>query len=93
MANYYCKYCGTKNPTIAGLVNGGCSRSPSKKHGLYEGSEKSKYFCKYCGVANSSIAGRLRAGGARKAPQKDTNRRFEAGVGAFAVIKNTNERT
>jgi hypothetical protein len=69
VANYYCKYCGTKTPTIAGLVNGGCGRSPSKKHGLYEGSEKSKYFCKYCGVANSSIAG-LTGGGCAKSPTK-----------------------
>ncbi|NIZ47138.1 hypothetical protein HCT46_04310 [Spirochaetales bacterium BR208] len=55
--NFYCEYCGTKNSSIAGLVNLSCSKSPTKKHVLYEGTEKSQYACKHCGTKNSSIAG------------------------------------
>jgi len=69
MPNYYCKCCGMKNATVQGLVNGGCSRSPSKRHVLYEGSEKSRYVCKYCGMTNNSIAG-LTGGGCHKSPTK-----------------------
>jgi hypothetical protein len=58
-----------KNFSALGLANGGCIRSPSKKHVLYEGSEKSKYICKYCGMTNNSIAG-LTGGGCHKSPTK-----------------------
>jgi DNA-directed RNA polymerase subunit RPC12/RpoP len=58
MANYYCKCCGSKNSSIAGLTGSSCSKNPEgKHHALYEGSEKSQYVCKYCGSKNSSIAG------------------------------------
>jgi len=68
---YYCKYCGVKNTSVTRLVNeSGCQRSPSKKHELYEGSEKSQYTCKYCGVKNSSIMGLVNASGCIKSPSK-----------------------
>lgn len=60
MANFYCKYCGTKASTISSLTANSCSRHPSGpskgKHTLYEGSEKSQYSCKYCGTKASTIS-------------------------------------
>jgi hypothetical protein len=68
---YYCKYCGVKNTSVTRLINeSGCQRSPSKKHELYEGSEKSQYTCKYCGVKNSSIMGLVNTSGCIKSPSK-----------------------
>jgi DNA-directed RNA polymerase subunit RPC12/RpoP len=55
MPNYYCKYCGIKNTSVQALVGNPCVKSPSRKHELYEGSEKSVYVCKYCGLKNSSF--------------------------------------
>ena len=66
MANYYCKYCGVKSPTVANLTMSSCSRRPGK-HVLYEGSEKSQYTCKYCGVKSPSIAS-LTAGSCSRHP-------------------------
>ena len=47
MANYYCKNCGKRFPSIKSLTHEKCLRSPlgSYKgyHELYEGSEKSRY--------------------------------------------------
>ena len=60
MSNYYCKYCGTKYPSISSLTAGSCHRHPSgpnkSKHALYEGAEKSRYECKYCGTGYSSLS-------------------------------------
>lgn len=60
MANFYCKYCGSKASSISSLTSSSCSRHPSGtnkgKHTLYEGSEKSQYSCKYCGSKASSIS-------------------------------------
>ena len=60
MANFYCKYCGTKASSISGLTSNSCHRHPlgsgKGKHALYEGSEKSQYVCKYCGTKASSIS-------------------------------------
>jgi len=55
MPNFYCKHCGLRNTSAQALVMNPCPRSPSRKHELYEGSEKSVYICKYCGIKNSSI--------------------------------------
>ena len=69
--NYYCKWCGVKNTNVTGLINSsGCTLSPTKKHELYEGLEKSQYVCKYCGVKNSSIKGLLLSSGCIKSPTK-----------------------
>jgi len=57
MPNFYCKYCGLKQPSVQALVMNSCYKSPSKHHELYEGSEKSTYSCKYCGVKQPSIQG------------------------------------
>jgi len=60
MANFYCKYCGSKASSVASLTGSSCSRHPlgsnKGKHTLFEGSEKSQYTCKYCGSKASSIA-------------------------------------
>ena len=60
MANFYCKYCGTKASSVSSLTSGSCSKHPSGihkgRHTLYEGSEKTQYTCKYCGTKGSSIA-------------------------------------
>lgn len=60
MANFYCKFCGHKTPSISSLTGTSCSRHPDGpgrgKHVLYEGSEKAKYSCKYCGHSGSSIS-------------------------------------
>ncbi len=53
--NYYCKHCGTKNTSVQALVMNPCNKSPSRKHELYEGSEKSTYVCKYCGTRNNNF--------------------------------------
>ena len=55
--NYYCKWCGTKYPSVSSLTGSSCSRNPTKggRHELYEGSEKSQYTCKYCGQKYSSL--------------------------------------
>ncbi len=59
MANYYCKYCGTKASSVSSLTGNSCSRHPDGpnrgKHALYEGQEKSQYTCKYCGTKSSSL--------------------------------------
>jgi len=68
---YYCKHCGVKNSSVFGLINGsGCLKSPTKKHELYEGSEKKQYICKYCGVKNTSIAGLVNSSYCPKSPTK-----------------------
>ncbi|NIZ40357.1 hypothetical protein PVA45_02370 [Entomospira entomophila] len=67
--NFYCECCGTKYSSVAQLTNSGCSKSPTKKHVLYEGSEKAQYTCKYCGTKYSSIA-QLTNSGCSKSPTK-----------------------
>jgi len=69
MTNYYCKWCGSKYSTVSGLTSGSCSKSPTKKHELYEGIEKSQYVCKYCGSKYSTISG-LTSGSCSKSPTK-----------------------
>jgi predicted nucleic acid-binding Zn ribbon protein len=58
--NYYCKYCGTKAPSIASLTASPCFRHPvganKGKHTLYEGAEKPKYECKHCGTSATSLS-------------------------------------
>jgi DNA-directed RNA polymerase subunit RPC12/RpoP len=58
--NYYCKYCGTKAPSIASLTATTCPRHPAGvnkgKHALYEGAEKSKYECKHCGISAPNLS-------------------------------------
>jgi DNA-directed RNA polymerase subunit RPC12/RpoP len=58
--NYYCKYCGAKNSSIASLTVSHCPGHPAGPnkgfHALYEGGEKAKYVCKHCGTSNSSLA-------------------------------------
>jgi transcription elongation factor Elf1 len=57
---FYCRYCGIKNSSIAGLTASSCIKHPlgpnKGKHAVYEGSEKARYTCKYCGFKASSIA-------------------------------------
>ena len=55
MANFYCKHCGIKHSSVQSLTNNSCSRSPTKRHELYEGSEKSQYTCKHCGIKHSTL--------------------------------------
>ena len=70
MANFYCKWCGSKYSSVSNLTSGSCSKNPEgNKHGLYEGSEKPKYTCKYCGTSYSSLAN-LCLGSCSKSPHK-----------------------
>lgn len=70
MANFYCKWCGTKHSTVASLTTNSCSRNPEgKKHALYEGSEKSEYTCKYCGNKHSTLTS-LTLNSCSKSPNK-----------------------
>lgn len=59
MANFYCKHCGHKAPSVQILTSQPCYKHPlgnnKGRHELYEGSEKSKYTCKYCGYTAPSI--------------------------------------
>ncbi len=57
MANFYCKWCGKKFPSVQSLTSYSCNKNPNgAKHELYEGDEKSKYTCKFCGREFSSIS-------------------------------------
>jgi transcription elongation factor Elf1 len=67
--NFYCKWCGQKHSSVTSLTVGSCSKSPGKKHELYEGSEKSQYTCKYCGQKYSSLTS-LTCGSCAKSPNK-----------------------
>lgn len=70
MANFYCKWCGVKYPSVSSLTNGPCIKNPeSKKHALYEGSEKTQYTCKCCGVKYPNIMS-LCSGACNKSPTK-----------------------
>jgi len=69
MANFYCKHCGVKHSSVMSLTNGACSRSPTKRHELYEGSEKSQYTCKHCGVKHSTLMSLLN-GACSRSPTK-----------------------
>jgi DNA-directed RNA polymerase subunit RPC12/RpoP len=69
MANFYCKHCGAKNSSVQALTSSSCTKSPTKKHELYEGSEKSQYTCKHCGIKNSTIYA-LTASSCMKSPTK-----------------------
>jgi predicted SprT family Zn-dependent metalloprotease len=42
-------------PSVQALVSNACMKSPTKKHVLYEGSEKASYTCKHCGQKMNSI--------------------------------------
>jgi predicted nucleic acid-binding Zn-ribbon protein len=67
--NYYCKWCGVKHPSVSSLTANGCLKSPSKRHELYEGSEKKQYTCKHCGAKHPSISS-LVTNGCLKSPSK-----------------------
>jgi hypothetical protein len=70
MANFYCKWCGTKHSSVSTLTVNTCSRNPNgKKHELYEGSEKSQYTCKLCGRQSHTL-GSLVANSCTKSPTK-----------------------
>lgn len=70
MANFYCKWCGSKSSSVSNLTANGCSKNPDgKRHELYEGSEKSQYTCKCCGSKSSSLAN-LTANGCSKSATK-----------------------
>ena len=69
MANYYCIHCGIKYTDVRPLTSGSCAKSPTKKHELYEGSEKSQYICKHCGIKYTSIRA-LVSGSCTKSPGK-----------------------
>lgn len=60
MANYYCRFCGSRFANVSSLTSSTCPRHPlgghKGKHELYEGSEKSRYTCKYCGYTAASIS-------------------------------------
>ena len=56
MANFYCKWCGSKYTNVTTLTSGSCSKNPEgKKHGLDEGSKKSQYVCKCCRSKYSNL--------------------------------------
>jgi len=71
MANFYCKWCGSKSSSVSSLTANGCSRNPEgKKHALYEGSEKPRYTCQCCGSKSSSLSS-LTANGCSKSSTKN----------------------
>ena len=70
MANFYCKWCGSKHSSVSSLTANSCSKNPEgKKHELYEGNEKAQYTCKLCGSKHSSISS-LTANACYKSPTK-----------------------
>jgi DNA-directed RNA polymerase subunit RPC12/RpoP len=70
MADFFCKYCGTKHSSVAGLTASNCNKNPNGgKHVPYEGSTTEKaYVCMYCGTKHSTIAG-LTASNCNKNPE------------------------
>ena len=57
MADFFCKYCRTKNVTISHLTYSTCSKNPTGKHIVYEGdASKKEFVCKYCGTKNVTIS-------------------------------------
>lgn len=70
MANFYCKWCGHKSSSVAGLTASYCSKNlDGRNHELYEGSEKTQYTCKCCGHKSASISS-LTASYCSKSPTK-----------------------
>jgi DNA-directed RNA polymerase subunit RPC12/RpoP len=65
----YCKHCGQSMPDVRALTSNSCMKSPTKKHVLYEGSEKSSYTCKHCGQKMNSIRA-LTSNACMKSPVK-----------------------
>jgi predicted nucleic acid-binding Zn ribbon protein len=55
MSKFFCKHCGIATPSVQSLVNNPCTKSPSRKHVLYEGGEKSRYTCKHCGISTPTL--------------------------------------
>ena len=53
--SFYCKWCGYKASSVQSLVSYSCSRSPTRKHELYEGPEQSVYYCECCGYRSPTI--------------------------------------
>lgn len=69
MEKFYCEYCGSEYSSVRSLTGGSCSHSPTKRHVLYEGTEKARYTCKYCGSQYSSIHSMV-GGSCSKSPTK-----------------------
>ena len=68
MANKcFCKYCGQSFISVSAMTNYSCKKSPSKRHELYEGGEKSQYICKHCGQKFQSLVSMANAS-CRKSP-------------------------
>ena len=42
MEKFYCEYCGSEYSSVRSLTGGSCSHSPTKRHVLYEGTEKGR---------------------------------------------------
>lgn len=66
---FYCKHCGTSNKDLRYLLNGSCSKSPTKKHEAYEGSSTDIFYCKHCGTSNKDLRYLLN-GSCSKSPTK-----------------------
>jgi DNA-directed RNA polymerase subunit RPC12/RpoP len=58
--HFYCKYCGSKAPSVESLTQHVCHRYPTGankgNHVLYDGNEKTDYKCRFCGHHANSIA-------------------------------------
>ncbi|NIZ19842.1 hypothetical protein [Entomospira culicis] len=67
--NFYCECCGKKYSNVRDLTSNSCSKSPTKKHVLYEGSEKKQYTCKLCGKMYSNLVD-LTSNSCSKSPTK-----------------------
>ena len=69
---YFCQYCGDSHKELLFLTSGFCSKSPSNRHQLYQGTMRGRQgwdrknfrfygknhhcFCKYCGHCHVTIA-------------------------------------
>ena len=69
MGKVSCKWCGIKFGNVIAMSNSSCFKSPSKRHELYEGSEKSQYVCKYCGIKFPNLVAMANSG-CSKSPSK-----------------------
>jgi hypothetical protein len=68
----YCKWCGTDFPDVRTLYINSCNLNPngSRKHELYEGSEKAQYSCKFCGATFRTIRDMSATKACRAKPDK-----------------------
>lgn len=50
---FYCKYCGYEYKDVRVLLNLSCSKSPAKKHIVYDGNNTDPFIYRHCGTSHN----------------------------------------